>query len=124
MVNQLRVPGAQTKNRPFPQEAGESSGVGQTSKGMCLLFPVLLRERSASSLLQNGVFCKGLVWYAGGKDRPQCAKVEGHRWLLDLDLVTELQSGLRDCNVTPQRECGVWDSHVYPAEPIGNGWCI
>lgn len=93
---------------------------------MCLLFPILLRERRASSLLQNGVFCKGLVWYAGGKDRLQCAKAEGHWWQCHL-LVTELQSGRRDvidCNVTPQHECGVWDSHVSPAEPIGKGWCV
>lgn len=42
------------------------------------LLPVLLRERSASVLLQNGVFCKELVWCAGGKNRLPCAMVEGY----------------------------------------------
>lgn len=93
-------------------------------KVCAFLFPVLLRERSASVLLQNGVFCKELVWYAGGKNGLQCAMVEGYWWLCDLDLVMELQSSIQDAidsSVIPQHECGVCDSPVPPAEPTGKG---
>lgn len=85
-------------------------------KGGAFLFHVLLRERSASDSLQNGVFCKGLAWHAGGIDCLQRAKAEGHEWLCDLDLVWEhLPPGCYRPSGTPWHRHGVCD---------GKGWYV
>lgn len=71
---------------------GMARVIGRHPKMCAFVFPILWRERSASGLLQNGVFWKRITWHAGDKDWLRCAKVEGYQWLCDLDLAWELQS--------------------------------